>query len=361
MHFYIHIPFCRQKCPYCKFALTPIFDDLKKKRYLEYLKKEIREYFFKLEQYDEKLSGKTIYFWWGTPSILSHHETREILECFPFYKEKGVEISFESNPEDLTKEYVRWLFELGITRLSVGVQSLNDETLRAIHRSDRKSIFQALNAIRESLSDFSWISINVDFILGLPYAKPWEILENIWDLHTQFACISHTSTYILEDEKYPKDWKANSLTEREIKEEFLEILGYFEWKDWHHYELSNFSRPRYECKHNQSYWDHSSYRGFGLSASSYEAWTRWNNAPSFSEYFAGKINDEEILTSEQIEIEKMMFWLRTDGYDIEKCRINREKLDEFLREKLITKTNEKIKLTKTWIFLIDHIMSELIS
>lgn len=378
MHFYIHIPFCRQKCPYCKFALTPIFDDLKKKRYLEYLKKEIREY-FNSEQRLLQSKGtsntvkpergatsqwqkqKTIYFWWGTPSILSHDEVRDILECFPFYGEKSIEISFESNPEDLTKEYVRGIFELGITRLSVGVQSLNDETLKAIYRSDRKSIFQALSAIREGLTDFSGISVNVDFILGLPYAKPWEILENIEEIHSEFPFISHTSTYILEDEKYPKDWKANSLTEIEIQKEFLDILGYFEWKNWNHYELSNFSRPGYECKHNQSYWDHSSYRGFGLSASSYERWRRWNHAPSFSGYFAGKISDEEFLTEEQKEIEKMMFWLRTDGYDIEKWRINREKLDEFLREKLITKTDEKIKLTKTWIFLIDHIMSELLS
>ena len=376
MHFYIHIPFCRQKCPYCKFALTPIFDDLKKKRYLEYLKKEIREYFSKLETSDpgklpennkERLvprsqwqKQRTIYFWWGTPSILSHDEVRDILECFPFYREKCVEISFESNPEDLTRKYVSGLFELGITRLSVGVQSLNDETLKSIHRSDRKSIFQALSAIREAFTDFLGISVNVDFILGLPYVKPWETLENIEEIHATFPFISHTSTYILEDEKYPKDWKENSLTETEIQKEFLNILGYFEWKNWNHYELSNFSHPGYECKHNQSYWDHSPYRWFWLSASSYEGWKRWNNTPSFSGYFAGKIGDEETLTDEQIEIEKMMFWLRTDGYDIQKWGINREKLNQFIEERLITQTDKKIRLTKTWIFLIDHIMSGLL-
>lgn len=358
-HFYIHIPFCRQKCPYCKFALTPIFDDFKKRRYIEYLKNEIREYFTNWKN-NELWKKKTIYFWGWTPSILSNQEVWEILDCFPFYKTSRMEISFESNPEDITEKYVDWLLKMWVNRLSVGIQSFNDHTLKAIHRSDKKSIFSALRSIEWSIWKTEWISVNVDFILGLPFSKYGETLENIMEIHATFPWISHTSVYMLEDEKYPKDWKENSLTEEEIQSEFLEILSYFEEKNWHHYELSNFSKPGYECQHNQSYWNHSEYRWFGLSSSSFEKNTRWNNAPSFSGYFSGKKLEEECLSDEQIRIEKMMFWLRTDGFEYEIYDIDLWKLEGFIHDGLLIKNDKKIQLTKTWTFLIDHIMSELL-
>ena len=112
---------------------------------------------------------------------------------------------------------------------------------------------------------------------------------------------------MLEDELYPKSWKSLSLSEKDIQEEFLEILEYFGEIEWNQYELSNFAKPGYESIHNQSYWNHSNYRGFGLSASSFENRKRWSNSASFSGYYAGKILDEEVLTREQIDLEKMMF------------------------------------------------------
>ena len=105
--------------------------------------------------------------------MLSLSEVEEILGCFR--DREKVEISFECNPEDITSEYVSGLFQLGITRLSIGIQSLNDDTLKAIHRSDRASISHALDAIDTTLCTLtlhSALSINIDFILGLPYSRP---------------------------------------------------------------------------------------------------------------------------------------------------------------------------------------------
>lgn len=150
------------------------------------------------------------------------------------------------------------------------------------------------------------ISLNVDFILGLPFSKPGETLENIRELHAKYPCITHTSVYMLEDELYPKDWKNNSLTEEAIQKEFLDILDYFDTLGWNHYEVSNFSKPGYECEHNKAYWDHSGYRGFGLSSASFDGEKRWTNAPSFSGYFAGK-KEEDLLTEADIYTEDMMF------------------------------------------------------
>ena len=508
-HFYIHIPFCRQKCPYCKFALTPIFDEFKKKRYIEYLKKEIREYFsvpisvcefwesiqekraramnsgglgretvwvwwkkviwwaelpsFSLtnsfgtfstkstseivsekENTETDLSSstgtglcrddkevKTIYFWWWTPSILSIEEIREILECFPFYQKTEIEITLESNPEDITEEYVRSIVELGINRISVGVQTLNEKSLIEIHRSDRNSIaialqniwsallssdqtrfssvcefFLSVDAIFEriwnclSVASFSnsknksntdnkmkhgrvrelllllvskvrtlnqkyliknRISINTDFILGLPYVQSWETLAGIKKLHTEFPFITHTSVYMLEDALYPKNWKANSITENELQSEFLEIIEYFQSIGWNHYELSNWAKPLYESVHNRAYWDHSNSRGFGLSSASYEDGKRWNNDESFVQYYRGNTMNRETLTSEQVEIENMMFGLRTWGWDISTQTITSiQKIQKLIDNGLIEMDNHTIKPTKTWIFVIDYIMSELI-
>ena len=377
-HFYIHIPFCRQRCPYCKFALTPIFDEFKKWRYIEYLKKEIREY--TVDEDPETSSGwqKTIYFGGWTPSVLSHDEIFEILECFPFYREAAIEITMEMNPEDVTPEYISGVLDLGINRISLGIQTLNEASLKEIHRSDRNTIFGALEGIGSAFllssrgtrdlpkkADSSYrqndkkdeISLNIDFILGLPFVKPGETLAGIQELHTRFPYITHTSVYMLEDESYPKHWRENSITEDDMQIEFLAIMDYFESTWWYHYELSNFGKPGYESVHNQAYWDHSNSRGFGLSAASYENGKRWSNSSSFNGYYGWKRDNEEKLTPEQKETEEMMFGLRRAGWKYNKWS---KKIDSLITDGLLEIRENRIKPTKTWIFVIDHILSELI-
>jgi len=311
-------------------------------------------------------------------------------------QESSSEITFECNPEDITIEYIVWLFWLGINRLSIGVQSLNNSTLKAIHRSDEQNILSALNSVQSAiLSSWGlslprwrpgkdllrkfqtevdssyrqndkryWISINIDFILGLPHAKRWETLENIKTLHNRYPFITHTSVYILEKWLYPKSWKSHTLDDSLIQDEFMDILDYFESLWWNHYELSNWARPGYESIHNQAYWNHLDTRGFGLSAASYIAPRRFSNSDSFSGYYKWQRIWEEFLTPEQIDLEKLMFWLRTSGgYDMghSSLVIDSAKLDEFISRGLIMCEKNNIKLTKTWIFLIDYIISELIS
>ena len=359
--FYIHIPFCKQKCPYCKFALTPVFDEFKKKRYIEYLKKEIKEYFQwwkKIYEDPETGSGwqKTIYFWGWTPSILTPTEIKEILEYFPFYRKTETEITLESNPEDITEEYISSILKLWINRISVGVQTLNERSLTEIHRSNPESIFDALSCVNDTQ-----ISLNTDFILGLPYTKSGETLQAIKKLHKSFPNITHTSVYMLEDELYPKDWKVNSISENELKSEFLEIIEYFKSIGWIHYEFSNWAKPGYESVHNGAYWNHSNSRGFWLSSASYEDEKRWNNSSSFTWYYRGIIENEEILTDEQIDIETMMFWLRTGGWNPEIQTIaSPQKIQKLINTGLIEVIENNIKPTKTWIFMIDHIMGELL-
>jgi coproporphyrinogen III oxidase-like Fe-S oxidoreductase len=359
--------------------LTPVFDEVKKKRYLAHLKNEIREY-SSVPISACEFWVSSIYFWGWTPSILSLEEIHEILECFPDYKDT-TEITLEANPEDITEEYVRWLIDLGINRISLGVQTLNNDSLKEIHRSDRESIVHALENI--SWACHEKISVNIDFILGLPHVKIGETLYNIQELYQKFSCITHTSVYMLEDEAYPKHWKDLSITEIEIQKEFLEIMEYFKSLGWNHYELSNFAKPWCESLHNRAYWNHSNYRWFGLSASSYENGIRWTNSSSFSGYYKWVREWEEILTNEQIGIEKMMFGLRTGWCNCSEFLSfpstlvgnpdtrfparrpgndgqNGIRIQKLISEWLLEIDGSKIKPTKTWIFLLDHIMSELV-
>ena len=437
MNFYIHIPFCRQKCPYCKFALTPIFDEVKKKRYLGYLKKEIQYYSLssrkasegsprrgdpfqsqvweKNTQYllsewkrdfsatlrNDKIESETIYFWWWTPSVLTLDEIREVLDLFP--RNETTEISFECNPEDITSEYIKWLINLWINRISLWVQSLNNETLKAIHRTDRESILEALKHIAHTLwwkqwiggsgvetvwakmktknwwaeregASFStpetfdtfghksmntkpWISINIDFILGLPHSKPWETLENIRELHEKFPFITHTSVYMLEEGHYPNDWKKYSINEKEIEDEYSAICEYFDSLGWYHYEISNWAKPGYESRHNQGYWNHTNTRGLWLSATSYQEWKRWTNASSFSGYYKWDIEQSETLTESEIELERVIYNLRT--FSLKSDLYKGEVLEKLIHEKYAKIESWKIVLTPAWIFRENTIIAEL--
>ncbi len=364
MNIYIHIPFCNQKCSYCKFALTPIFDDFKKKKYLHFLEKEI---ITSLEKYPNEIIN-TIYFGGGTPSILSPEEIENILKIFPKWKK---EISFEANPEDISEKYLEKIISLGINRISIGIQSLNNQTLEAVERKNSESIFSALESIKNFevwkvwksiLRKLDNFSINIDLILGLPFVKKWEILENIKFLHKQYPFITHTSVYILEKWKYPQNWQKNSISDAEIYEDYIEICKYFEWKNWNHYEVSNWAKPWFECKHNLWYWTHTNTIGFWLSASSFYNNLRWTNSPSFSHYYKWQRIEEETLTEEQIEIEKFLFGIRTDGYSFtEKSNfLNISKIEDFLDKWLLCRNTEKFKISEQWILLIDYIIEKIL-
>jgi len=108
--------------------------------------------------------------------------------------------------------------------------------------------------------------------------------------------ITHTSIYLLEDELYPAHWSSISMDQASRNQEYLDIQDFLAQKDWHHYEFSNWDRPGYECRHNQTYWNHTNYRGFGLSASSYIDARRFTQSESFAGYYRGELAHDEVLT-----------------------------------------------------------------
>ena len=153
---------------------------------------------------------------------------------------------------------------------------------------------------------------------------------------------------MLEDELYPENWKLSSISEDLLRQEFLDITAYFAEKKWNHYELSNFSERGFECRHNRSYWDHSEYRGFGLSASSYEDEVRTTNSHSFQGYYRHDQGHSENLSDNDREIEAMMFSLRTNGWEYhENAVFNGENIEKLIKEGLLMKQDGKILPTKT--------------
>ncbi len=399
MHYYVHIPFCHRVCPYCKFAVSPVVNELTKKRYLEYLKKEINNYFnswrvkngetegnklfesewkqenrwalaceflspsapFVTFQWWKVREMRTLYFGWWTPSILSIEELQNITSCFPFFQDSHIptfqhsnyEFTLEANPENITEEKAREWKNLWINRVSLWVQSLDDIVLDTIKRASQEITRKALNILNQYFEN-----INIDLILWLPYSQPGDTLQAIQELHKKYENITHTSVYILEDERYPKEWNHHYPTEEDIQREYSLICDYLEQLWWRHYEISNWAKPWYESIHNQSYWNHSDYRGFGLSAGSHIQWRRFSNSSSFRGYFLPE-QEGEILTKEQLHIEKIMFGLRTFSLD-EWLIMNKQKIKQFLEEWLLQKKEIILSPTKTWIFMLDYIISELV-
>lgn len=165
MRYYLHIPFCRQRCTYCRFALDPRPSEAKIVKYLAHLIKEATE---AVNTYDTDGSDfpiETLYFGGGTPSILNTKKLQILLSVFPHaFRDPNIEITIECNPEDITREYAEDLKSLGFTRISLGVQTMSDIGLRSIGRSSSESIYRALDSLR----DAGHTNINIDVILGLP-------------------------------------------------------------------------------------------------------------------------------------------------------------------------------------------------
>lgn len=370
---YIHIPFCTSKCKYCRFASFSWINFLQIQNYVNFLCKEIENF----ENF-EKIFLDTIYFWWWTPSTLSENQFLQIFETLEkkFSFSKNIEINIESTPEKITLENLISWEKLWINRISIWVQSLNEKTLQEISRTEKWSVLDALENLEKFFKNSSKkISISLDFIIWLPFVEPWEIKKDLEFIFEKYDFIKHISVYMLEEYYevpdeieskfenivYPNSWKKNSISEEDFLIEYLEIKNFLEKKWFKRYEISNFAKSSFECKHNLWYWNHKENLAFWLWAHGFFENKRFANSENFLDYYSWKnIFIEEIWEKEKI-LEKIMFWFRTSGID-EKYEkfLDKKNLEKFLNLWYLKKIWKKIILEDEFVVYLDYILAEII-
>lgn len=359
---YIHIPFCENLCDYCDFPKLQYFR-IFAEQYLIRLKQELDSYHI-----DHKL--KTIYVGGGTPTVLDDDLLEELLKIIHPYIDGVVEYTFEANPETLNYTKLALLKRYGVNRLSIGVESTNDDILKAINR--HHTFLDVKNAvILASQLDFD--NLNVDLILGLPNATKGQLnkdLDNLLSLP-----ITHLSCYSLSVNPHTVFFiKGIKPQDSDIERDLYDIVNErMEKEGFIHYEISNWAKPGYESKHNYTYWKDETYYGIGMGASGYIDNVRYTNTKSINDYLDGVTIIEKEKVSKQDDKEYfLMLNLRTiKGIDL---KLYKDKFDENLLEKkketiegLISKGlmiyNEKesaLSLSFEGMMILDSILMQLI-
>lgn len=283
MHLYIHLPFCLKKCNYCDFISYAGVPRGQVRRYLAALLKEGELVAARFRP--GKIS--TLYLGGGTPSYLSGEELLDIIEGVRniFGIEGEAEITLEANPGTLTPKKLKLLRLAGINRLSLGAQSFDDGMLKAMGRVHQvKDIYQAFYWAREA----GFSNINLDLIYGLPgqTLSQWEdTLNQALKLYPE-----HLSTYALElslDTPWGRRQKLGELLlprEEEVLSMYELARRKLKEAGFEHYEISNFARPGFECRHNLSYWENRDYLGLGVAAASHWKGKRWKNRVEIEDY-----------------------------------------------------------------------------
>jgi oxygen-independent coproporphyrinogen III oxidase len=306
---YLHIPFCMKKCNYCDFYSNSNFGIVPDILKAEKNELELRHKYLKNENID------TIYFGGGTPSILNHEQIENLLKAIykNFSVNDGCEITFECNPDDLKNGYLSALKSLGINRISIGVQSFNDEALKFLGR--RHTAEQAKNAIIGSLQE-GFTNISIDLIFGIPGVS----FEN-YKMSLQQAInlgVPHISAYQLTIEEKSILYKRliNNIihqnTEEEIIEQFEYTMNFLKTQGFQQYEVSNYARDGFMSRHNWLYWSNGHYIGVGPSAHSYNGESRQWNISNNPEYIKRIEEKDSYFTVEQLsEIDQFNEYLLT--------------------------------------------------
>ncbi len=394
---YIHIPFCKQKCVYCDFISFPCMEN-KMESYFECVLKEItkkaeelknkvNDYSCKeLEKYEicNDISNKkidTIYIGGGTPSIVPAEYIEEIIsKIFEKYDvSKDVEITIEVNPGTVDEIKLKKYFEIGINRLSIGLQTTKKELLKMLGRIHSYEDFEKTYQIARNVG---FNNINVDLMIGLPN----QTIEDVEDSLNKIIDKSpeHISVYSLIVEENTKMYDLIEENIIKLPEEELERKMYWKVKEilekngYNHYEISNFAKQNYESKHNLNCWNQHEYVGFGVSAHSYLNKIRYSNINNINQYIENCKNGNsksniiihENQTKEQIMKEYMLIGLRKiDGVMISEFKnkfvdnpvdIYRKELNKLVNEDLIEINEDCIKLTNKGLDLANIVWMEFI-
>ena len=368
---YIHIPFCKSPCGYCDFYKTKSesVDD----EFVDLLLKEASLY-----SEDDRIKVDTLYFGGGTPSLLSPFQLEKIFrglsEVFDFSDD--LESTLEANPETLSSEKIKRFKEIGINRLSIGIQSLNDEVLKTLQREvRRRNILEKLKIVFNS--EFN--NISFDLIIGSPNSSIKSVLEDL-SLLTTLPFV-HSSLYILDIHRETRLFEEvknglKTIEDDEIAEIYENCSIFLEEKNFIHYEISNFAKRGFECRHNLKYWKGEEYIGIGPSSYSFFRNYRTKNPSSLvkwkDELYKGNFPFEEVAkeSEKKRKENKIIFGLRLkEGIDLDYLRNYIEESDrDFdsllskLKEGALIKIeNERISLTLKGYLLSNEIITFLLS
>ncbi|MEZ5014793.1 MAG: radical SAM family heme chaperone HemW [Chitinophagales bacterium] len=273
---YIHIPFCKKACHYCNFHFSTSL------HYVDRMQQALLHELALQKEYIGARSVRSIYFGGGTPSVLSAEQISSILEQIRlnYTVVSDAEITLEANPDDLDKEKLQSLFSAGINRLSIGVQSFNDDILQWMNRSH--SARQAERCIADAL-DTGFKNITADLIYGVPQLDVATWQENIEKMVG--LGVAHLSCYALTVEEKTALFHQIARHQTPAPDDLLTEAHYMRLTEtmhtfgFEHYEISNFAKPGYRAVHNSAYWEGSVYLGIGPSAHSYNGVSRqWNIA-----------------------------------------------------------------------------------
>lgn len=368
---YIHIPFCKTRCIYCDFYSTTR-NELKRK----YINALCRE----LKARKEYLRGEpvhTIYFGGGTPSQLEEADFRQVFETIgqTYGLESAQEITLEANPDDLTEAYVTMLRTLPFNRISMGIQTFDDPTLRLLNRRhDAAQAIEAVGRCRQA----GFRNISIDLIYGLP-----DETEQRWQHDLQQAVsldVEHISAYHL---TYEEGTRIHELLQsrriREVDEEssvrfFTTLMDTLATAGYEHYEISNFCKPGLHSRHNTSYWQGIPYLGCGPSAHSYNGEEREWNVASLEDYIrsveAGERQHEtELLSPTTRYNEYVMTRLRTrqgislseieQAFGTKQGDYCTQAATPYLESGSLKLEDGRLRLTRQGIFVSDGIISDL--
>ncbi len=301
MLLYIHIPFCDSKCSYCAFN-TYVDKFHLQKSYMYALSKQLD---YELKRFQAKKNTiETVFIGGGTPSTINPKLYKKIFTTLKPYLKENIEITSEANPNSATKEWLEEMFELGVNRISFGVQSFNDKKLKLLNRAHNSKT--AIQAIKNA-SNTGFENISLDLIYAVQ-GDTKELLEH--DIKTAFSLpINHISAYSLTIEEGTVFQKTPQMSQ-----EKLEITSWLfesiKKHNFNQYEISNFGT--YHSKHNIGYWQHKDYIGLGSGAVGFLHDRRFYPSSSLEKYIKNPLEiSEELLSDEDIKIEKIFLGLRS--------------------------------------------------
>lgn len=357
---YIHIPFCKRKCNYCDFA-SFAGQETQIDAYLGALGHEAA--------LNKEIACRTLYVGGGTPSLLAEHQLHRLAKIIrknftpiTSYEES----TFEANPESLTPSKIATLREVGFNRLSLGLQSFNDDELKTLGRVHNAGQFlAAYQAARAG----GFTNINVDLIAGLP----GQTLESFTDSLRRLVDLrpEHISVYGLQIEEGTPFFARGVVCDQDLMRRMLEeTAAQLTAAGYHHYEISNYALPGKEALHNTNYWQNGEYVGLGCSAASYRNGKRKQNTPDLAEYIfdmeSGKtpIVSAERLTGKAREGESLMLAFRQlDGVELtpRQTELFGPEIERHIQNGLLTRADKKVKLSEKGLYLASEVMRSFVA